>query len=339
MPVARLDILQAAKAVVTMTACTEFYKGGNMNDLKNVQLNFSSSVLAGWSWQAQEIKGSAPGPRLCVMSGVHVNEVSCIEAAFRLRSFFRENDFRGTVSIMPLANPPAWPERSEYICPIDDKNINFTFPGRPDGTFSEALCDALLNEWARDAACLIDLHGGDMCEEVAQFTVAPTIGDRSFDDFNLALAQAFDPEIIVTLPPSNLVEPGRSCSGRARQKQHAAFSEAGAHGVVDENSVSFHVNGVLRVAKLLDMIDEAPPASRRAFVADEYHWVPAGADGWFRPMVHPGDEVASGQVIGTIDDFGGRRLNDVRSPADGRVLWRWTHSNATADLNVFGVAS
>lgn len=323
-----------------MAASTGYpFKGGNMNNIETIQLKFASPVLAGWSWQVQEIAGSLPGPRLCVMSGIHVNEVSSIEAAFRLRNFFRDNAFRGSVSIMPLANPPAWPERSEYICPIDGKNINFTFPGQPTGTFSEALCDALLNEWACDAACLIDLHGGDMCEEVAQFTVAPTIGDKAFDDFNLALAQAFDPEIVVTLPPSYLEQPGRSCSGRAKQKRHAAFSEAGAHGVVDENSVSFHVNGVLRAAKLLDMIDEAPPASRTAFVANEYHWVPAGADGWFRPLVHPGDEITNGQVIGTIEDFAGRRLNDVRSPADGKVLWRWTHSNAAADLNVFGVAS
>src|SRR3546814_3561237 len=47
-------------------------------------------------------------------------------------------------------------------------------------SFSEALADALLNEWAADADVLIELHGGDLCEDVAPFTVLQLTGDARF---------------------------------------------------------------------------------------------------------------------------------------------------------------
>lgn len=309
------------------------------NELKESRITFQSSVLAGWDWFVQDVVGDSDGPRLCVMSGVHVNEVAGMEALFRLRERFRLVPLKGTVSLMPLANPPALPLRSEYVCPIDGKNINFTFPGSPEGTFSEALCDALLNEWAADADCLIDLHGGDLCEEVAHFTVVPTTGDPAFDRFNLALGAAFEPDILVRLPPAALKQPGRSCSGRARQGRHAAFAEAGAHGLVDEKSVAFHVDGVLRIAQMLGMISGAPASSNQPFVADEYHWVGSGADGWYRPLVAPSDSVERGQVLATVHDFSGNLIREIKAPATGMVLWRWTHASVSADRDLFGIAA
>lgn len=310
-----------------------------LNELVERQITFPAPALSGWSWAVQDIVGQTAGPRLCVMSGVHVNEVSGMEAVFRLRETFRRLPLKGSISLMPLANPPALPLRSEYICPIDGKNINFSFPGWPDGTFSEAFCDAILNEWAADADCLVDLHGGDLCEEVSRFTVVPTTGDPEFDNFNISLGKAFDPQIVVCLPPDGLDQPGRSCSGRAMQRKHAAFAEAGAHGLVDETSVAFHANGVLRIAQLLGMIAKAPALSGSPFFADEYHWVPTEVDGWYTALVVPDEAVEEGQLIATVSDYSGRLLQQVKSPVAGRILWRWTHASVMAGRDLFGIAA
>ncbi len=310
------------------------------NSVSTRLLKFRSPVLAGWEWTVHDIAAQEPGPHLCIMAGIHVNEVAGIEATFQLVERFQNELRRGTVSIMPVANLPALPYRSQHVCPIDDKNINFSFPGASDGTFSEALADALLNEWAADADCLIDLHGGDLCENVARFTVAPMIGDPAFDDVNFALAAAFEPEIIVKLQPDQLNKPGRSCSGRARQRKHAAFAEAGANGLIDERSVRFHRDGVLRVAGLLGMIEtEKATPEHEPFVANEYHWVQAEVDGWCSYSVEPGESVVSGQVIAAISDYSGNILRRVAAPADGRVLWRCTHAVVEATTDLFGVAS
>lgn len=303
-------------------------------------LTFRSPTLQGWEWVVHEITAEEPGPRLCVMAGIHVNEVSGIEAARQLVERFRSELRRGSVSIMPIANLPALPDRSQFVCPVDGKNINFSFPGSSQGTFSEALADAILNEWAADADCLIDLHGGDLCERVAQFTVAPMVGDPAFDEFNFALAAAFEPQIIVKLNPDHLSKPGRSCSGRAAQRKHAGFAEAGGNGLIDEESVAFHRDGVLRVASLFAMIDRQPEApKRRPFVADEYHWVQAEADGWCTYAADPGDKVVRGQLIAVIHDYAGNRLRELVAPADGYVLWRCTHAIVTAATDLFGIAA
>ncbi|MGO0060804.1 succinylglutamate desuccinylase/aspartoacylase family protein [Brevibacillus fluminis] len=304
------------------------------------QLTFRSPVLEGWKWTVHEITAPNPGPLLCVMAGIHVNEVDGIEATFQLVERFRRELRCGTVSIMPIVNLPALKDRTQHVCPIDGKNINFSFPGSSQGTFSEALADALLNEWAADAVVLIDLHGGDLCERVARFSVAPMIGDKSFDEFAFAVAAAFESDIIVQIPPELLMKPGRSCSGRARQRKFAAFAEAGGNGLLDENSVSFHREGVLRVASLLGMIEgQARRNEKQPYIATEYHWLKAERDGWCRYAVEPGDLVENGQSIASVNDFNGSKMYDVIAPVTGIVLWRCTHAIVTSETDLFGIAA
>jgi predicted deacylase len=240
---------------------------------------------------------------------------------------------------MPVANLPALEPRSEYICPVDGKNINFSFPGSPDGSFSEALADALLTEWAHDADCLIDLHGGDLRENVAQFNVVPLTGDSAFDDVNISLAKAFDPQIIVTIEAARLGEPGRSCSARAQRKQYSAFAEAGANGLPDESSIEFHKNGVLRVAHYFEMIDQiATEGVRQTSVGDLYVWQSACSSGWCTYLIEPGESVLEGQMVATIRSMSGDAEQPVYADATGSILWRNTHPIITKDLPLFGIA-
>ncbi len=312
--------------------------GGNR--ISDRQVTFASPVLQGWTWTSFEIEAPEPGPRLCVMAGIHVNEVSSIEAVFRLRDLFGERLRRGHVSLMPVVNLPGVASHAQFICPIDGKNINFSFPGSPDGSFSEALADAILTDWAADADCLVDLHGGDLCEKVARFTVAPQTGDADFDARMVAMARAFAPEILVKLPVDQLHEPGRSVSGRARARRYAAFAEAGGNGLIDEVSVGFHVDGVLRLAGLLDLIDDVPSMPGHTIMeADEYHWVGAGMDGWCRYLVAPGEVVTQGQLLAEICDGAGRVARRILAPAGGRVLWRCTHPFISATTQLMGIGA
>src|SRR5437588_9146940 len=101
------------------------------------ELSFDAPALHGYRFPCVDIIGQQPGPRLCITAGVHVNEVSSIEAAIRLQCFFKPAMLRGSVSIIPVVNQPALPVYTQYTCPVDGKNINFSFPGRPDGSFTE----------------------------------------------------------------------------------------------------------------------------------------------------------------------------------------------------------
>lgn len=306
--------------------------------IKTRALRFAAPALQGHEWLAYDIDGTASGPKLCVMAGMHVNEVSAIAAAQRLIGQFGCIKFNGQVSILPVLNRPAVASRAQFLCPIDNKNINFSFPGDPAGSFSAALADAVLNEWAADATVLIDLHGGDLCENVAQFTVVPTTDDANFDATNLALARAFDPAIIVRLPRAALDERGRSCSGRARQGRHAVFAEAGANGLLDERSTAFHADGVLGVAAALGMLsDRRAPRGDNALIVTSYHWLQACEEGWCDYRVEPAQTVQRDQVLATITDYAGAVVQTLYAPVDGVVLWRCTHPLVVPSSDLFGI--
>lgn len=301
-------------------------------------LSFDAPALRGYHFPCLEITGQRPGPRLCVTAGVHVNEVSSIEAAIRLQCYFTPAALRGSVSIIPVVNQPAVHAYTQYTCPVDGKNINFSFPGRPDGSFTEALCNALLYEWAADAEVYVDLHGGDLREEVAKFVMFQRVGDADIDAQRAAMANCFDADFIVGLEPCHLGSSGRAITALASIGRHGIMSEAGAHGTVDSASVEYHVNGVVNLARLFLMI-EGPllPQSRDHIACDRYLWVPCSADGFLHSAVEPGQRVLRGQTLGVLHDVFGAVVGQIIAPETGYVLWRITHPVMRTGDSAFGI--
>jgi predicted deacylase len=304
----------------------EWLAAAEGDPVRRGELSFDDPVLAGWRWPLAEIRGDRPGPRFCVIAGMHVNEVSSIEAAMRLSRSFAPATLRGSVSIIPVLNLPALYEHTEYACPLDGRNINFTFPGRPGGSFSEALCHSLLQDWAAGADLFIDMHGGDLRENVAKFIMYQRTGEAARDAARRDLARSFDADLVVGLEPELMDKPGRSCTALAALGRAGLLSEGGANGIVDEASVQFHLSGALNAARLLGMIDgPVVPAARRRLDCERYLWIPTPADGFLKLAVEAAQPVAEGQLLGEVHDLFGRPQAELRAPVDGVVLWRMTH--------------
>lgn len=323
------------KVTATTSSCVDYGEPGVFRGYAS----FSNPALKGFSWPICEIRGVLPGAKLCVSAGVHVNEVAAIEAAVRLQRLFQPQQMRGTVSIMPMINQPALYKYSEYICPIDQKNINFTFPGRSDGTFSDCLCDAIMSEWCVDADCYVDMHGGDLRENVAKFTIYQRTGDIALGALARQMAMCFDSDIVVGLPHSHMRNLGRPPTGFAARGRLAIMSEAGANGLMDEESVQYHVDGVLNVARTLGILDTPSTEFRRARIpCDDYIWVTSATDGEFHAEVEPGDRICKNQRLGTIRDLFGYTLSEITAPESGFLLWRMTHPTIPKGSPVLAIA-
>ncbi|WP_095204654.1 succinylglutamate desuccinylase/aspartoacylase domain-containing protein [Mesorhizobium carmichaelinearum] len=289
-------------------------------------LRFDNPILADYSWPLCEIRGRKPGPRLCVSAGVHVNEVAGIEAAVRLQRVFDPETIQGSVSIIPIINQPAFYKYTEYVCPIDGRNINFTYPGKSDGTFSEALCDSIMNEWCVGADCYIDMHGGDLRENVSKFSIFQHTSNVELDTLGRRMAMCFDAEIVMGLPEAYMDKPGRAPTGFVRNNRLALMSEAGANGLLDEGSISFHFEGVVNVARTLGILDTPLSQFLNARAAcDGYIWLNCPVDGEFHAEVEPGDRVTKGQRLGTVRNLFGETLEEIVAPDTGFLLWRMTH--------------
>lgn len=288
------------------------------------ELAFEAPALAGTRWPVIDVVGTNPGPMIAVMAGVHPNEVAAIEAVIRLAGSLDPTNLRGRVSLLPVANRPGYSVRAEAVVPIDGRNLNFAFPGRRDGSFTEALGAALLDEWAQDAICLVDLHGGDLREEMARFVVAQTTGDPGFDARQLELARSYGARFLVRLGPENLDEPGRSITGRARRRQHGVFAEGGSHGMLDQAEIRYHYEGVLGVLSQHGMYP-GPVRSTIPIELTEYRFLTAPVNGWARSLVAAGDQVDAAQRLVEFVDWSGRVFETLTAPAAGYILWRVTH--------------
>jgi len=80
--------------------------------------------LAKYDWPYVAIAGLMAGPTVLITAGIHAAEYTGIEAAIRLGRTISPEAVRGTIIIIPLLNRPGFYERSIYVNPEDNDNLN-----------------------------------------------------------------------------------------------------------------------------------------------------------------------------------------------------------------------
>lgn len=300
---------------------------GQTGSLSWGTLTFAHPTLADLQLPFFDIVAEQPGARLAIIAGMHPNEVDAMEAVLRLKDYFSQSLVHGSVSILPVLNIPGLFEHAEFVCPVDGKNLNFLSPGDVKGSFSQVLMHEVLHEWAKDADVFIDLHGGDLREEVARFVMCQMIGDLEFDKRTRALAHQFDGDCIVEFAVEQTNNRGRATNELPWLGRHAVMAEGGANGVFDPECIEFHFNGVANIAQYLGLTEDRPPASkrRRNLVVNNFSKVEAPVSGRLYLDVAVGDEVLAGQRLGHLKDLFGNPQGELFAPHPGVVLMVVNH--------------
>lgn len=290
-------------------------------------LHFAHPVLADLQLPSVEIVAPLPGPRLAIIAGMHPNEVDAMLAALQLKEHFTHNLVRGSVTIIPVLNLPGLFEHAEFVCPVDGKNMNFLSPGDSQGSFSQVLMHEILHTWAKDAEVFIDLHGGDLREEVARFVMCQMTGDDDFDARTRALAHQFDADCIVEFAADQTSNRGRATNELPRLGRHAVMAEGGANGVLDAVCTAFHFKGVANIARFLGLTEEptADARQRRNAVVSHFAKVEAPFSGWLHLEVAAGDQVEAGQRLARLTDIYGQPQGELLAPHGGLVLMVVNH--------------
>lgn len=278
------------------------------------------------------VNGRAPGPRLAVTAGVHGGEYPGIEAAIRTASALEARDVRGTAVIVHIVDVPAFAARSIYVCPLDGKNPNRLFPGNADGTASERLAHTLFTEVIAPSDAYVDLHGGDINEALVPFTIMVETGNAAVDARARALAGVYGIRYVVHGRVG-----GGTYAAAARRDIPAILTEAGGQGLLDDASLHLHLRGLRNVLRHLGVVDGAPEPVPPTTVLARLHWVTSQHAGLFYAEVAPGDQVETGGRIGEIRDYFGGRLEEVRSPASGIVLFTVTTPATNPNDPLFAV--
>jgi predicted deacylase len=279
------------------------------------------ALLQGTTWPVTTVTGHEPGPVVFINAGVHGGEYPAVETVIRLGKSLNAAALRGTVVLMPVLNLPAFWKRSMFVCPEDGLNPNRVFPGKPDGTYSEQLVYALTTEFIARADAYIDLHGGDIPEDLVPFSLCRG-GTDPVNERSKELAGVFGLPYLLTV--NRPIQPGRggsSFTAAAERGVPGFIAEAGGVGQLQQDAVQLLTDGVLRVLAHLEMLPTSAPAVPPPTLLTAFEWLYCTHAGMFYPTVAVNDTVEQGQEVGTIGSLFGETLETISSPVNGRVLF------------------
>ncbi|MGH2389308.1 MAG: succinylglutamate desuccinylase/aspartoacylase family protein, partial [Chloroflexota bacterium] len=305
-------------------------------DRRKGLLTFDHPLLKDDRWSYVTISGAHDGPTLCLTAGIHGAEYPAIDAVLR---FARELDparLHGRLLALPVVNLPAYHGRVPFLCPRDGKNLNRVFPGNPEGTYTEALAHHLVEGLYRQSDALLDLHGGDMVEDLVPFSIFHQVGDPTTDRQSMDLALAYGlPYLIPLLDDGGLS--GTTVSAAARIGVPGVVPEAGSIGQLQGEAVDRHLEGLRRALFSLGMVegDFVPPAPPTQF--REFRWVRSAHAGFFRKHISAGDTLHAGESLGSLVDLWGEPIEEITGSVDGVALFVTTSPSIAEDGLLVGI--
>jgi uncharacterized protein len=269
------------------------------------------------------IHGARPGKIVAFIAGSHGTEYASTVALTRLIARIDPAALSGSVIIAPLLNVASFEQMTVHLNPIDRKGMNAGYPGQKDGTQTDRALALVAAQIVEPADVIVDLHGGDIDEDLRPYSYLIRTGNAAQDDAARALVMAFglDHVILRDIDATNQAST-RSLSGYSLSRGKTAIvAEAGRSGTVLAADVTALVNGCLNVLGSMKMI--ARPVVPLAKVT----WITSGSrvqadrGGMFFASVGRDVMVKEGAIVGYTTDYLGRKLADIRSPASGLVTF------------------
>lgn len=320
-------LLVAASAAASAQQATTFSVGtarASRGQTATGIIAVAAGVDSGLRIPVAVIHGAKPGPTVAFVAGSHGTEYASIVALQRLIPRIDARQLSGTVIVAPLLNIPSIESMTPHINPVDRKGMNSVYPGDSTGTQSQRALAAVTREIVIPADVVVDLHGGDLDEDLRPYSYWFRGGNAAQDSAGLKLALAFGLDhIIVTDVDPTAPNAGRSLSSQALvRKKTVLVAEAGRVGRVDSADVKALVDGSLNVLGALKMIERSATTVRQpVWLAGAGARVAADSGGMFFAQVPRDTRVTQGQVVGYTTDYLGRKTGDVKAPIAGLVTF------------------
>ncbi len=234
--------------------------------------------------------GAQAGPTLGITALVHGDEPLPLSA---LKKFLSEIDLaklKGTLLVMPVANPLAYEAQSRHT-PHDGINLNRYFPGAPDGYVSEQIANTIVTKFLPQVQFLIDLHSGG---------VHPVVDYAYLSKIRPEMSYAFGTNLLYDGPGYR-----GTLSGTAEeQKIPAVVVELGG-GSYDATShyIQSGVRGIYNGMKYLGMWDGAPEVPAKQTVVKQMGVIHPHVGGVLYPetgLDQLGKIIPGGTVLGRV---------------------------------------
>lgn len=257
-----------------------------------------------------ELSGAHPGPTLGLLSLIHGDEPL---PNVILQRVYRELDLdrlRGTVLILPVANPLAY-EALTRNTPLDMTNMNRIFPGSPDGLFTEQLAQKIITEFVPRLDYLVDFHSGGTFPTVDYVYLSKQMPELSF---------AFGSDILYDGPGYE----GTLSNCTEEQNIPTVVVEIGGGSLTDDEAIERGLRGTYNVLKRLDMLDGDPQVPENQIVVEKMAVIRPHVGGVLYPEVkldRLGESVPAGTVLGRIvSPYTFEELEVITAPFESNIM-------------------
>jgi uncharacterized protein len=294
--------------------------------------------LAKYEWPYLAIAGLLAGPTVLITAGIHAAEYTGIEAAIRIGRTTSPDAVRGTLLVLPLLNRPGFYERSIYVNPEDGDNLNRLFPGKPDGTWGERFAHRLLTEIVSKCDYSIDLHAGDLIEDLVPFVIYRETQNGPLDERIRGMVDAYGARWAVKSAPTG-ERPGTLYAVAAQNGVAAMLAESGGRGLLIEEDVARHVTGVNNILRTIGAVSGRPGRVTPPTVVKSFEWLRSPIEGIFHCRVKVDQVVKAREVVGDITNLVGEPLAAMTAPMSGVVLFLVTSPAIKKDGLVLAIGA
>lgn len=286
--------------------------------------------------------GRRPGPVLGIIAGVHGYEYPPILAAQQLARELDPAQLSGTVLLVHLANVPGFLGRRIHDNPVDDQNLNRSFPGQPDGTLTERLAWRLSQDIIGRCTHVVDVHAGDAHEDLRPYAAYYNYFDTKTlteQGRQMALALGF-PYVVQFGNEARLTEASLYCSREAIARGIPAVDiECGRLGRVEPEAVAEIKQALHRLLGHLRMLENVAVSTEQPLLIARRTTVSSSHTGFFFPQVKAGEFIHQGQQLGYFADLFGQSLGGVVAPVAGVVLYMTATPPVTRGETLFSIGN
>ncbi|MFZ9886213.1 MAG: succinylglutamate desuccinylase/aspartoacylase family protein, partial [Myxococcota bacterium] len=255
------------------------------------------------------VRGAEPGPVLCLVAGIHGDELNGIEIVRRVIDGLQPSDVRGTIIGAPIVNLFGFWNQSRYL--PDRRDLNRHFPGRASGSTASRIAYGFWHEVVQRCTHLIDFHTGSLHRS----NLPQVRADLSREDV-AALALAFGEKVVVHNPGQRHTLRSQAVAAGIA----AILYEAGETMRFQKEHITAGVLGTKRVLQHLGMQRGSSPMTKKGQVFLETRWVRAKQGGIVELTPSLGDRVDKGDTVGVITDPLRNAKGVVTTSAGGVVI-------------------
>jgi len=272
------------------------------------------------------IEGANDGPTICIVGGVHGAESCGVAGAIDLYNYLKPENVSGKVIICTCFNRGALEQHVPFIVPQDNKSPLLgdrrTLPD--DATYSDYMTHFFQTRILDDVDYFVELHGGDVSEDLMDFVMYPVTGNDEVDKKSQQIAEVFDIRTVLRLPVDTPSTPGTkvleaSFVNMATRGVPSLLAESGQFGIYNPKNAATHLKGLKNILVSVGILNEKIVKTNDRFCVKYISSMRSNYNGLWYPTKSIGDIVYKDELIGEIRDYFGETIQQIFAPQDSLV--------------------